>query len=336
MRAIIPAVIYYIGVAFSVYLLVRSKNISPPRETVDYHILLHRMPLFVVILTLLIYLLVQRYSVGFAAAVSIISLVVLSLLQKETRPSVSEGLDGCKLGVEIAASIAVLFGLIGMMAQSIITPNLGVKLASFITGLTEGSLLLSLVFCMILCIVLGAGMPTAPAYVLASLTAIPAMMTLGVPKLQAHFFVFYFATISALTPPVSTASLITSRIANAGWLKTSWSAMKIAIVGWLLPFVFVMSPSILEFPHITAKGMIVTLVMILATLVLGISMYGYAPSIGHLNWFERSISFISFIFFACYVVISSSIIYIIAGIVIFSFIFGIKKIEMRRKSDSIA
>jgi len=318
LMAVLPAVIYYASVAFSVYLLARSKNILPPREPVNWHILVRRMPLFAIVVALLIVLLLQRYSVGFAAGISVITLVVLSLFQKETRPSFKDALDGCKRGVEIAASIAVLFGLIGLIAQSVITPGLGIKLSLFITGFTHGNLVVTLFLCMALCIILGAGMPTAPAYILAALTAVPVMLSLGVAKLPAHFFAFYFAVISALTPPVATASLTASRIANAPWMATSASAMRLAAVGWLLPFAFVMSPSILGFPHMTTQGVIVTLVMLMATAFLGVGLYRFLPGFGHLGWTESMVAFISFLFLAFYIIVIPSIAFVGAGTILFA------------------
>ena len=302
MKAVIPALVYYIAVAFAIYLLARTKHIAPPKEPVNWHIVSRQLPPFVIVIALIFVLLLQHYSLGFVAGTAVLTLIVLSLLQKETRPSLNSFLQGLKYGVGTAASIGVLLGLVGIISQGIITPGLGSKLGIFITSLTQGQLLIALPLCMILCLILGIGMPSTPAYILAALTVVPTIVALGVPLIPAHFFALYFAIFSTLTPPVALASLAASRLAGANWMKTSLSALRIAFVAWILPFIFVMHPSLLGFPHMTTEGIIVTLLTVVAAGLLGVTIYGFLPGYGFLGRYKRILVLVSFLAIAFYLI----------------------------------
>jgi TRAP-type uncharacterized transport system fused permease subunit len=133
----------------------------------------------------------------------------------------------------------------GLIVGTIELTGLGMRFTSIILQLTQGNLFLTLVMVMLSCIVLGMGLPTAAAYMIVAIFGAPALIQLGVEPLAAHFFVFYYAIISAITPPVAVAAYAAATIANTPMQPTGWSAMRLGAAVYIVPFVMVYSPSLL-------------------------------------------------------------------------------------------
>ena len=123
--------------------------------------------------------------------------------------------------------------------------GLGVKISAEVIALSGGSLFAALVLTALVCTVLGMGVTTTADYVLASSVIGPALTALGMAKLNAHMFIFYFACSSALTPPVCAAVFVAAGIAASDWIKTAYRACIIGIVAFVVPFVFAYTPSLL-------------------------------------------------------------------------------------------
>ena len=123
--------------------------------------------------------------------------------------------------------------------------GLGMRLADSIVTLGQGHLFLTLLFTMVACIILGMGLPTTACYIVAATIAAPALLKLGVPELPAHFFVFYLANLSNITPPVALAAFTGAAIAEANPNKVGWTAFKLGIAGFIVSFTFVYSPEFL-------------------------------------------------------------------------------------------
>jgi len=134
------------------------------------------------------------------------------------------------------------------MAQTLITTGLGNKVAGLVELFSGGSLIVALILTMLVSLVLGCGVPTAAAYSLVAIVVAPTIVKMGVSPLAAHFFAFYFAVISAVTPPVALASLAGAGLAKANYLATSWEAFKFAIAGFIIPFLVIYNPAIILEP----------------------------------------------------------------------------------------
>jgi TRAP-type uncharacterized transport system fused permease subunit len=146
----------------------------------------------------------------------------------------------------------------------IVFTGLGLKLTGILIELSQGSLLLALFFTMIACIILGMGMPTSAAYLMAAVLMAPALVKLGVPVLAAHMFVFYFAVISMITPPVALATYAAASIAGSEIWKTGLTAFNIAFASFLVPYAFVYNNALLF------KGSMLEILWATATTALGI------------------------------------------------------------------
>src|SRR5438874_2407559 len=177
--------------------------------------------------------------------------------------------------IAVAAAIpgVLYFIVVGVVA----TTGLGLKLATGIVGLAGGSLLGTLLLTMVAALVLGNGLPTSATYIITSIMAAPALEQLGIPKLVAHMFVFYFGILADLTPPTAISTYATSSIAGADVWKTQWVAMMLALSGFVIPFSFAYDPALL-----LLGSSVVHIVLRTAAATLGIVMLGA----GLIGWFR--------------------------------------------------
>ena len=251
LAATIPALLYYLGVAASVHFGARKDGLEKiPRELIPSvkTTLPKSAPLFVPV-ALLIYLLTSGWdpttSVFWAtttsAAIYLAGIRSMAMLRERTINLVKALEAGGKSIVLIAALCACAQIVIGMFNLT----GLGVKISEMVIGLSMGIEFLALFFTMVVCLILGMGLPTTAAYVLAASVAGPALIKLGVAPIAAHLFIFYFAIISAITPPVCAAVYAAAAIARSNWLATGWMAVRMGLAGFIVPFLFIYSPSLL-------------------------------------------------------------------------------------------
>jgi len=149
--------------------------------------------------------------------------------------------DSAKLAVTVGMACAIVGSIIGMMTQT----GVGTIFGGWIIGLGQQSLFLALVMTMLLSIVLGTGIPTIPTYIITAALAAPALAKLGVPLIESHMFAFYYGIMADLSPPVALAALAAAPIAKENPDKIGWEAMRIALAGYVIPFVFVYSPALM-------------------------------------------------------------------------------------------
>jgi TRAP transporter 4TM/12TM fusion protein len=253
LAAVVPALLYYLGVAASIHFEARKSNLARiPRELIPSvkKTLPKSAPLFIPV-TLLIYLLIDgrdpTTSVFWATAVStglyFATVRSVAVLKERARNMVSALEAGGKAIVLVASLCCCAQIVIGMVNLS----GLGIKMSELVIGLSMGVEFLALFFTMIVCLILGMGLPTTAAYVLAASVAGPALIKLGVVPVAAHLLVFYFAIISAITPPVCAAVYAATAITRSHWLQTGWLAVRMGLSGFVAPFLFVYRPEILLF-----------------------------------------------------------------------------------------
>ncbi len=258
---ILPAIFYYLAVGVGVQLIAVSNNIKSPVETPDWRLILRRLPLFLVPITIIVTLLILRYSPMLAAFWAIIAAVLLSCLSKETRPTVMSLIRCLSRGALVGARIGASLAVVGLMAQTLISTGLGAKIAGLVESLSGGELFIALLITMFVSILLGCGCPTTAAYSLVAIVVVPALIKFGIEPISAHFFAFYFAIISALTPPVALAALAGAGIAGGSYFKTAINAFKLAIAGFIIPYLIVFNPILTLNPEswISGAGSIISI-----------------------------------------------------------------------------
>jgi TRAP transporter 4TM/12TM fusion protein len=251
--ALIPAALYFIGCLAGIhfeskrlgYKPVESHQLPKLREVFTVR---RAGPVFLS-LTLLIGMLVQGYSPGFAAFAATAILVVFFLLGARDKTGLVSRLKDLKSGFVDAGiglvAIAVLIAGAQILLAMISTTGLGVSLTAGIIGMGDSSLFISLLLAMLIAMLLGTGLPTAAAYLLAAAVVAPALIKLGVEPLGAHMFIFYFSILAGLTPPLCATVFISASMAKANWVPTSLYAIRLSVVAFLIPFAFVFHPAIL-------------------------------------------------------------------------------------------
>ena len=188
------------------------------------------------------------------------------MFKKETRITPGKALDAMQAAARSVVSIAVACAVAGIIAGVVTMTGLGQTLISTITQVAGNNLLLALFFTMLSCIVLGMGIPTTATYVIMATTCAPILIDgMGVNLLAAHMFVFYFGIVADITPPVALAAYAGSAIAGSNPMKTGFEACKLAIAAFIVPYIFVMNPSML-----LVGATPLTVVTIIISAVLGI------------------------------------------------------------------
>jgi len=261
--ALVPAIVYYMTAMFGVILIASKNRIPMLSEAINRSTLSQGAPLFLIPIGLITFLLIKRYTPGYAAVVAIIALLSIAVLRRETRPSLSALLNGLKEGALMGAAIAVACAMIGMFTTMLTFTGAGPKLAGLIEAISGGNLLLALFLTMFLAILLGCAMPTPVAYVVTALVVAPVLESMGLTMLTAHFFVFYFAILSAVTPPVAGASLVGSRLAGASYMKTGWESLKLVAPFFLIPFFIIKNPIVLSQAQPFSEAVLVLIAMLM-------------------------------------------------------------------------
>ena len=286
LAAIIPSVLYYIAVFFAVHLEAVKMNICPvedgdlPKIVQTFrhggHLLLS--------IVIFILMLAFGYSIMFSSLYAIFGVVLLSFLRKWTRLTPKRLLTALINGAEAVLTVALATGTAGIIIAIISLTGLGLVFSSLIITASDGNLFIALALTMLSSLVLGMGLPTAAAYILVATLTAPALVELGVNLLAAHFFVFYSAMLSAITPPVALAAYAASGIANANPIRIAIIAVKFGLAAFIVPYFFVLNPALLGQGTLTQVGSAFVLA-VLAAVAMAAAVQGWF--LVKLNLIER-------------------------------------------------
>jgi TRAP transporter 4TM/12TM fusion protein len=276
--AIIPALLYYF--ALGLYVLLRAGQLSVPKlppEKIDVKELLYSAPIFVVPFCLILFLLIQGYTVMYTAFWTIVSAVILSFLRKD-RPSMKDLIKGFVEGARGAAAIGVSAACVGPILATFTMTGLGVKISSGIQIWSGGNLFVALLIIAAIIMAMGCLGAALTAYLITSIFAVPALMKMGVGFEQAHFFAMFISNFAFLTPPVAMAALIASKIAEASYIKTAVESIKTALGGVTIPFLLIYCPFMLLLPQDTIRGVAGIIASVLFLFSVEITFVGYYMS----------------------------------------------------------
>ena len=246
--AIIPAVIYYLGILFQIQLRADRLNMKPtPKDELPKvgQVMKESGHLAIPIIFLVYMLFFSGKTVIMAAFYSIICTIVIAELRKNTRMSLNDIINALAKSAVSTVSVAIACACVGCIVGVCSITGFALNLANAIVMIGQNSLLFTLVFSMVTCMILGMGLPSIPAYIITSTVAAPALVQLGIPDIAAHMFCFYFAMFANLTPPVALASFAAAGISGGDPMKTGWASVKLALAGFILPYMFVYNNSLL-------------------------------------------------------------------------------------------
>jgi TRAP transporter 4TM/12TM fusion protein len=304
--AIIPSVLFYVSVFAAVYFASRRLAIPRMKDGADAVQLAVHLPLFLAPLLVMTVLLGQLRSVSYAAFWAIVTLVAVRtampfaarslprgwrqriypegvpVLRAELRALLGRLRSGLQGGVMQGASMAVVMGTVGILSECVTASGAAVPLGWAVEAASGDSLLIALVATAVMCLILGAGVPTVGAYVLTAAIAGPIVASAGLEPYVAHFFILYFACLSAITPPVAAAALAASAIAGTSYLRTAWQATLLAAMLYFLPFLFVYQPALLarDMPGLLPMALLLTEAVLVCALVSAASQGFFVARLG--------------------------------------------------------
>ncbi|MBO6158371.1 MAG: TRAP transporter permease [Firmicutes bacterium] len=293
LAAILPCILYYFCCWMSVHLRAQKlgmKGVAKedlPKTTV----VLKEQGYLIIPLVFMIVMLCLGYTATYVAVRAILLTVVVSWVRKSTRMGWKEVLkaldDGCRGALSVCCACIVVCNVVGIISLT----GLGTRLGTAVISLSHGHLILALVLTMIVTMILGMGLPTSAAYIITATIAAPILVKMGVVPLSAHFFVFYFAMLAGITPPVAVTAYIGAGIADASPFKTAVAAMKLGIAGFIVPYMFVYAPQMLMQETSVMTTILVILTSIVGTYMLACAvegyMYDFAP------WYSRMLMIIA-------------------------------------------
>ena len=284
--AIIPAILYYTSLLLIVHFYARRIGVqaeSVESKSIETQSNFPGIVFLGAFVTLIVFLFLG-YTPFRAVSLSLVAILVLSSFKKETRVGLKEVGRAMEKAAKGGVSLIAAASSVGIIIGVVTLTGIGSKLPAVILPLAQNNLILALLLLMISTIILGMGLPSAVCYLLVATFVGPILGEMGVVPLSAHLFIFYFGMMSMVTPPVALAAYTAATIAGAGIMQTSFAAFRFALVGFALPYAFVLRPELLLLsPDGGAAGLFsialnvfVTLLGIVA-LAAGIVGYWFRP-----------------------------------------------------------
>jgi TRAP transporter 4TM/12TM fusion protein len=273
--ALIPAILYFLAVAWMVHLeALKTKLPGLTAEQIPKRRDVFGRAYLFIPLAALIYVLLSGYTVFRSVFIAIIVAFVVSFFRKDSRMGIKKLLGALELGAKRAVTIAVATSCAGIVIGVFTLTGVGLSMTSSIVLYFKEYLLLALILTMFASIILGMGVPTVVAYIIVATLAAPLLTRLGLPLLTAHMFVFYFGIIAMITPPVAIAVFAAAEIAQSNYLNTGINAVKLGIVAFLVPFMFVYGPALLSIGS-ALEVLLATFSAIVGVISMGAGLQGW-------------------------------------------------------------
>ena len=298
--AAIPAILYYFAVGTMVHLEACKLGLKGlPKEDLPKlsKILMAEGYLLIPLFAIIIFLMMKlppTLSAFMAIIISVIIAVGASLIKRNKSFGIKELLGALESGAKGSVGVACACACAGMIVGVVTLTGLGLRIAELIVTLAGGNLLPTLFLTMIASIILGMGLPTTAKYIVLATMAVPALTKLNVNLMSAHLFILYFGVVADITPPVALAAYAGAGIAGANSMKTGFAAFKIALAGFIVPYIFVIDPSLILVKEIVGTTItflpILSAVPMIISAVIGIvclagAVQGYL--IGYTKIYER-------------------------------------------------
>lgn len=276
--AIIPAVIYYMGILLQIQMRAEKMGMqgTPKDQLPKVGEVMKEYGHLAIPLVFLIYMLFfSGKTVIMAAFYTILFTIVVAQLRPNTRISLNDIIDAMVASAKSTVSVAIACACVGIIVGVCSITGFALNMASTIIQIGGQSLMFTLMFTMVTCMILGMGLPSIPSYIITSTIAAPALVTLGIPPIAAHMFCFYFAMFANLTPPVALAAFAAAGIAGGSPMKTGWASVKLALAGFILPYMFVYNTELLLLDTPIAKGIQVAITAAIGVFLISVAVEGF-------------------------------------------------------------
>ncbi len=286
-KAILPAVLYFAGIFISVHLEAKKLGLRglTREELPRLRPMLKQCYLLLPLITLIYLVSSNSRTIQNAAAIAILVAIGVSLLNKGNRITPKRILEALAAGAQGTITVAAACGVAGIVAGTITMTGLANIIFNGILNLAGEEKIIALFLTMICCIVLGMGVPTTANYCIMAATCAPILVRLGIPTIAAHFFVFYFGIVADLTPPVALAAYAGAAIGQANPMKTAFTATKLAIGAFIVPYVFALNPAMLFINTTVWDVILICITSFVGIFAISASLEGYI--LCHIPWYQR-------------------------------------------------
>jgi TRAP transporter 4TM/12TM fusion protein len=266
--ALVPATLYFFSVGMAVHFMSHRLNLRGlPRDQLPKFLPSLRSSMALLLpLVVIIWVMMRGYSVIFAGLAGIASIIAISWLRSDTRLTPRKLFASAQMAGRNIVGVGLACATAGLIANAIAISGAGMRISSITMFMGNIHLLLALVFAMFACLILGMGMPTVAAYVIVSTLGAPTLVNLGMPQMATHMFVFFFAIICNVTPPVALAAFAAAPLAgmeSKAW-KVGVEAFKLALSGFIVPYFFIFNSALL------LEGSLYAIVISVSTALLGV------------------------------------------------------------------
>jgi len=321
--AAIPAIIYFFSVGLMVHFRAKKIGLSGMKEVPNVKSLLIKKGYLFLPVIVIVYFLIAGYTPLRAAVMGILSAVIVGLINRMKFMDILSALEEAAYS---ALTVIAACATAGMIVGVVTLTGIGLKLAHMIVIIAGNNLFLGIFFTMVASIILGMGLPTTAKYIVLATIACPALIRLGVAPLAAHLVVFYFGIFADVTPPVAVAAYAATGLSGGDSMKTGFIALRLALAGFLVPYVFSFDAGLLGI-NTTA---IHTLILILTTMIGVISLAGALEGylVTKAKIYERILLAIG-----AFLLINPTIFMDILGIVILLSVIILQKLRIRRIND---
>lgn len=269
MRAIFPALLYFTGIFITVHLEAKRLGLKgiAKEDLPKFVPLFIRQGYLLIPLVALVAMVMMGYTMSRSAVIATLLAILVSIPNKSTRMNPTRFVNALETGGKNTLSVAVACGIAGIIAGVVTMTGLGQILISAIVSVAGDRVIIALFLTMLTCIVLGMGVPTTANYIIMATTCAPILVNgMGINKIAANMFVFYFGIVADITPPVALAAYAGSAIAKSNPMKTALNASRLAIAAFIVPYIFAFNPAML---FIDAD--VVQVVIIIVTSLVGLT-----------------------------------------------------------------
>jgi len=323
-RAFLPALLYFFGIFFIVDLQAKKKGMGKltiDNEELSFREILWPDGLFLLPIINLIILLVLKINISRAIFITIVFVILIAFLIKEKRRKLTNLgaiLDITYMAAKNTVAVAAGCACAGIVVGIVTLTGIGLKLTNLILMVGSSNIFLALFLLMITAIILGCGLPPSAAYILLAILGAPALVKLGFPIIASHLFLYYFVTLSVITPPVCLASYAAAGLSGSKPNETGWLAMLFASSAFLVPFIFIFSPELLSY------GNLLQTILIFVITAIGV----YSLSIFTIGWLNKDLKYsirVIFLTITCLIVVPLYS-FKLLGVIIFIIVFLLMRI----------
>ncbi|MBE3138505.1 MAG: TRAP transporter permease [Actinobacteria bacterium] len=292
--AIIPAILYYTSIFFQVHFRAKKiglKGIDPSEVPNFFDTIKKEGYLFLPLIILIYFMIVRRASPALSCFWSLVATLILFMIrsEKEKRLNFRKLIDCFESAAKITVSLVAAVAMAGMIMAVILLTGVALRFSGIILSIAGGRIIIVLILTAIISLILGMGVTSTVSYLIPAILVVPILVQSGFLPMACNMFVLYFAIISYITPPVAIASYAAAGLADADMFETGWTAFKLGLAGFIVPFMFIFSPTLIMVGH--PLGIIISFVSAcIGVLMLASSIEGFFLT--RLNLIERILFFI--------------------------------------------